>query len=138
MGRFNDYYDTHGVWRVTWVSVDFHGMTTVGNNLSVINARWKPVELSLVNFNFDYVMEGGFSASWEPIVRGYMPITRDGKWAGFAGLGAHVSMTGGYHHFLLELGAEWQWRDVFSSRIFFRYNGGFSLGMSFDFGKWYK
>lgn len=138
VGRYNDYFDAiGGTWHITWFSVDFHGMTTVGDNFSFMNFRWKPVEFSLINLNLDYVMGGGMSVNWEPIVRGFMPISRDGKWAAYAGIGAHVSIVGGYHSFLLELGAEIQWNEKYSSRMFFKYNGGCALGMSFDMGSWY-
>lgn len=135
-GRYNDYFDAvGGDWRIMWFSIDFHGMTTVGDNISIFNARWKPVELSLVNFNLDYIHDG-FTANWEPVVRGYMPITRDGKWSAFLGMGAHVCMNKSDHHFLLEFGAEANWNSLMSSRMFFKYNGGVSIGISFDLGTW--
>lgn len=138
-GRYKDYFDAKGGnWHVTWLSMDFHALTTVGNNISLMNARWKPVEISLLNFNMDYLLENMFSFNWEPVIRGFVPISRDGKWAAYAGMGGHVCMTDGFNYFLLELGTEVQWNKKHSSRIFFKYNGGCSLGMSFDFGKWFK
>lgn len=136
-GRYNDYFDANGSWRMTWFSIDLHGMTTIGNNISLCNVRWKPVEISLININIDYLMENGVSANWEPVVRGFLPVSRNGKWAAFAGLGAHVCMTGGSSHFLFEIGMERQWNSKYSSRIFFKYNGAAAIGMSFDIGKWY-
>ena len=139
LGRYKDYYDAKGGdWHVTWFSMDIQALTTVGNNLSFCNARWKPVELSLLNFNLDYIIDDGFSANWEPVIRGFVPISRDGKWAAFAGMGGHVCMTGGWNYFLFEMGVEVQWNKQRSSRIFFKYNGGASLGISLDFGKWIK
>lgn len=139
LGRYKDYYDAKGGdWHITWASIDFHALTTVGNNFSFVNARWKPVELSLLNFNLDYIIDDGFSASWEPVIRGFVPISRDGKWAAYAGMGGHICMSGGWNYFLLEFGTEVQWNKKRSSRIFFKYNGGCSLGMSLDFGKWIK
>ena len=137
-GRCYDYFEPHSSWRLTWVSVDLHGMTTLGNRFSFVNARWKFAEISLVGLNLDYFMEGMVGLSWEPIARGYLPITRDGKWAAYLGMGTHISMTGGFNYFLLEVGAEIQWNEKYSSHIFFKYNGECSFGMSFDFGKWLK
>ena len=112
-------------------------MTAVGFNISAVNARWKPIELSLVNFNMNYnFLEGTFNVGWEPVVRGYLPVSRDGRWAAFAGVGAHVDFID-VSHFLLEVGMECQWNEKFSSRMFFKYNGGCALGMSFDIGTWY-
>lgn len=137
IGRMNDYYEAKsGNWHLTWISMDMHALTTIGNNLSFFNVRWKPVEVSLLNLNLDYIQDESFSASWEPIVRGYVPISRDGKWAAFIGLGGHVCMTGGGNSFLFELGADIQWSAKRSSRIFLKYNGGLSLGMSLDIGTW--
>lgn len=138
VGRYNDYTETHSDWRLTWFSIDVHGLTTLGNRLSFVNTRWKFVELSLVGFTVDYFMEGMVGASWEPIARAYMPVTRDGKWAAYLGMGAHISMTGGFNYFLLETGMEIQWNEKYSSHIFFKYNGECTFGMSFDIGKWYN
>lgn len=134
---YNDYFDTHaGDWRLQWFTIDFHGATTVGDNISIMNFRWKPVEASLLNLNLDYIHDGGFSLNWEPIVRGYLPVTHDGRWSVYTGMGAHVSLYGGSHHFLFEIGAEANWNEKYSSRMFFKYNGGVAIGMSFSIGKW--
>lgn len=139
-GRYNDYFDANGDWRLTYMSFDFHGMTTIGDNISLFNFRWKPVEFSIINLNLDYMMEGEFSASWEPVIRGFLPISRNGKCAAFVGAGAHMSITHFYeyaHYFLVEVGMEFQWNEKYSSRLFFKYNGVCSFGMSFDVGRWF-
>lgn len=136
-GRYNDYFSSLGDWRATWFSIDLHGMTTFGSNISMLNFRWKPVEFSLLNVNIDFLMDD-LTINWEPVVRGFIPVTRDGRWAAFLGMGAHVAMMeNGFNSFLLEFGMEANWNEKYSSRIFFKYNGGISLGMSFDIGKWY-
>ena len=136
-GRYNDYFSSLGDWRATWFSIDLHGMTTFGSNISMLNFRWKPVEFSLLNVNIDFLMDD-LTINWEPVVRGFVPVTRDGRWAAFLGMGAHVAMMeNGGNYFLLEFGMEANWNEKYSSRIFFKYNGGISLGMSFDIGKWY-
>lgn len=137
LGRYNDYFDANGDWRVTWFGVEAGVMTAIGLNISTINVRWKPVEVSLLNFNLNYNFpKNAFCIGWEPIVRGFLPISRNGKWAAFVGMGAHVDFID-YSHFLIEFGMEAQWNEKYASRIFFKYNGGCVLGMSFDFGKWY-
>lgn len=137
IGRYRDYFDAKGGdWRITWLSMDVHGLTTIGNNVALANVRWKPVEISMLNFNMDYMLEDMFSFNWEPVIRGYMPVSRDGKWAAFTGMGGHVCMIGGLNYFLFEMGVEAQWSEKCSSRIFFKYNGGCSLGISFDIGRW--
>ncbi|MBR6018134.1 MAG: hypothetical protein IK073_05895 [Paludibacteraceae bacterium] len=136
---YNDYYNkVGGDWRLQWFTVDFHGLTTVGDNISLFTFRWKPVEVSLLNFNFDYVNAGRFSFNLEPIVRGYLPVSKDGKWSVYAGMGAHISLYGGQHSFLCELGAEINWSEKYASRMFFKYNGGVALGMSFSMGQWFN
>ena len=136
---YDDYYNkVGGDWRLQWFTVDFHGLTTVGDNISLFTFRWKPVEVSLLNFNFDYVNAGRFSFNLEPIVRGYLPVSKDGKWAVYAGMGAHISLYGGQHSFLCELGAEINWNKQYASRMFFKYNGGVAIGMSFSMGQWFN
>ena len=111
-------------------------MTAIGINISTINARWKPVEVSLLNLNlnYDFIIRDEMDVAWEPVVRGFLPVTRDGMWAAFVGMGAHVGMN--YSAFLLEFGMECHWSEKYSSRMFFKYNGTCAIGMSFDIGAW--
>lgn len=137
-GRYNDYFDANGGdWRVSWFCMELGVLTSVGINVSAINVRWKPVELSLINININYnFLSDAICVGWEPIVRGFLPVSRDGKWAAFVGMGAHVdSMDDNY--FLIEFGMDCQWNDKYSSRFFFKYNGGCVLGISYDIGRWY-
>lgn len=136
IGRYNDYFDANGDWRVTWFSTDVHIMTAVGMNISTINARWKPVEVSLLNLNLNYdFIWDVMDVAWEPVVRGFLPVSRDGRWAAFVGMGAHVGFIN-YSAFLLEFGMECHWSEKYSSRMFFKYNGTSAIGMSFDIGAW--
>lgn len=137
-GRYNDYFEANGGdWRVSWFGAEVGLLTSVGVNVSAINARWRPVELSLINVNINYnFLSGATCVGWEPIVRGFLPISRDGSWAAFVGMGAHVDFIES-SHFLIEFGMDRQWNNKYSSRIFFKYNGGCALGMSFDLGTWY-
>ena len=137
-GRYRDYfYANGGNWRVTWLEADAHIMTTIGFNIAAMNVRWKPVEISLINFNIDYNLVRGYGEfGWEPVARGFLPVSIDGRWAAFLGMGAHISFNS-YSAFLLEFGMECQWNEKYSSRMFFKYNGACSLGMTFDFGNWY-
>lgn len=137
-GRYNDYFDANGGdWRLSWFCMEVGVLTSVGINVSTINFRWKPVEVSLINLNINYnFLSGATCVGWEPIVRGFLPVSRDGKWAAFVGMGAHVDFMDD-SHFLIEFGFDCQWNYKSSSRIFFKYNGGCVLGMSYDIGKWY-
>lgn len=137
-GRYNDYFDANGgEWRLSWFGMEVGVLTSVGINVSTINFRWKPVEVSLINLNINYnFLSGATCVGWEPIVRGFLPVSRDGKWAAFVGMGAHVDFMDD-SHFLIEFGFDCQWNYKTSSRIFFKYNGGCVLGMSYDIGKWY-
>ena len=137
-GRYNDYFDANGGdWRLSWFCMEVGVLTSVGINVSTINFRWKPIEVSLLNANVNYnFLSGAICVGWEPIVRGFLPVSRDGKWAAFVGMGAHVDFMD-YSHFLIEFGMDCQWNEKYSSRIFFKYNGGCVLGISYDIGKWY-
>lgn len=137
-GRYNDYFDANGGdWRLSWFCMEVGVLTSVGINVSTINFRWKPIEVSLLNANVNYnFLSGAICVGWEPIVRGFLPVSRNGKWAAFVGMGAHVDFMDD-SHFLIEFGMDCQWNAKNSSRIFFKYNGGCVLGMSYDIGKWY-
>ena len=87
-----------------------------------------------LNLNYDFIIRDEMDVAWEPVVRGFLPVTRDGMWAAFVGMGAHVGMN--YSAFLLEFGMECHWSEKYSSRMFFKYNGTCAIGMSFDIGAW--
>ncbi len=156
-GIWDDYFDTpERTWKTTRFFIDVYGAESLGFRLGGLAKRWKCVEFSLLNFGVEYAYRE-FYLNWEPVVRGFLPLSRRAsRWAVFMGLGTSVNMFDvritpnlapkdrfSYFddaNFLFELGAEFQWpkRDNLSSRIFYRYNGFHSLGISFDFYKWTK
>lgn len=137
-GRYNDHYDALGKWKTTYFSVGVH--TNVGLTLSSMAFRWKPVEVSLINVNVNFL--NGVSIDWEPMVRGFIPISRNGRWSGFLGLGPRIPMlkSSNPNHFpvCIELGTELNYGDFdkYGSKIFFRIDGSYSVGMTFDIFKW--
>lgn len=128
-GRFKDYYAANGDSRWIWLSLDFH-------NISFMSVRYKSLEVPILNMNMDYFQDE-FYIGLEPVLRGYAPISRNGKWAAFVGMGLNVGLTDDNIFFLYEMGVERQWNDKYSSRMFFKYNGNWSLGISFDMGSWH-
>lgn len=142
-GLYHDYYRSLGDnWQVNWIGVDVHGLTTIGNNFAVLAVQWQSAEADLLNFNLEYLDHTTLTLNWEPMLRGYLPITRDGRWAGYAGVGAHVAMMKSgmgeqqryRHNVCLELGTMIRWNARLSSRIFAKYNNYVTLGLSFEFG----
>ena len=156
-GIWDDYFESsERTWKTTRFFVDIYGAESVGFRIGGLAKRWKCVEFSLMNFAVEYAYKE-FYLNWEPIVRGYLPLSRKTQhWALFMGLGTSVNMFNvrvaknidpkqrfSYFdaaNFLFELGAEFQWneKDNLSSRIFYRYDGYHSLGISFDLYKWTK
>lgn len=156
-GIWDDYFDTpERTWKTTRFFVDIFGAESFGFRIGGLAKRWKCVEFSLMNFAVEYAYKE-FYLNWEPIVRGYLPISRNAnRWALYMGMGTSVNMFNvrvapnidpkqrfSYFdaaNFLFELGAEFQWskKDNLSSRIFYRYDGYHSLGFSFDIYKWTK
>ena len=156
-GIWDDYFESsERTWKTTRFFVDIFGAESIGFRMGGLAKRWKCVEFSLLNFAVEYAYKE-FYFNWEPIVRGYLPLSRKAqRWAVFMGLGTSVNMFEvrikpvsdpkdrfSYFdnaNFLFELGAEFQWpkKDNLSSRIFYRYDGFHSLGISFDLYKWTK
>lgn len=152
-GIVEDYFDGgERVWKTTRFFVDVYALEPIGFRIGGLAKRWKYVEFSLLDFDVEYAHKS-FYLDWEPIVRGYMPLSRnERRWALFMGMGISVNMLNlavapevkfsylGTPHFLFELGAEFQWkkREDLSSRIFFRYDGFSSFGFSFDFYQWHR
>lgn len=152
-GLLDDYFEgSERVWKTTRFFVDVYALEPIGFRIGGLAKRWKFVEFSLLDFDIEYAHKC-FYLDWEPIVRGYLPLSRnDHRWAVFMGMGISVNMLNlsvdpkvefsylGKPHFLFEVGAEYHWkkRDNISSRIFFRYDGFASFGFSFDIYKWTK
>ena len=155
-GIIDDYFEgDERVWKTSRFFVDVFAAQSTGFRIGGLSKRWKFVEFSLLDFSveFDYNRSDKlFNINWEPIVRGYLPLSRSGnRWAVFIGMGPSVKMFSldvaptdfryfNVVNFLFEIGAEFHWlkKDNLSSRIFYRYNGYSSVGFSFDFYKWTK
>ena len=153
-GILDDYFDGgERTWKTTRFFVDVYGAECVGFRVGGLAKRWKFVEVSLLNFDVEYAYRE-MTFDWDPIVRGFLPFSRNAnRWAAYVGMGVHVNvldfnfreqpmMFKAFNgaNFLFEIGAEFHWksRDNISSRIFYRYDGYSSLGISFDFYKWTK
>lgn len=149
-GIWDDYFSgPEMTWKTTKFFVDLYAGQAFGFRIGGLAKRWKAVEFSLLNFDVEYTFTD-FLLDWEPIVRGYLPLSRDGhRWALFMGLGVSVNVFDlalkpvkfSYFddaNFLFEIGAEFHWtkKDNISSRIFYRYDGYSSIGFSFDFYQW--
>ena len=138
-----------------------YGAESLGFRIGGLAKRWKFVEFSLLDFDVEYAYRverayqdviQAFHVDWEPIVRGYLPLSRGGRhWAAYMGMGISVNLFSlelfpnfSYYYrmpkFLFEIGAEFDWtkKDNLSSRIFYRYDGYSSVGISFDIYKWTK
>lgn len=153
-GILDDYFDGgERTWKTTRFFVDVHGAECVGIRIGGFAKRWKFVEVSLLDFNLEYAYRE-LAFDWNPIVRGFLPFSRNAnRWAAYMGMGVAVNVLNFNFreqpmrftafdgaHFLFEIGAEFHWksRENISSRIFYRYDGYSSLGISFDFYKWTK
>lgn len=149
-GITQSYFETvGGVWKTTNFFVDLYALESIGFRMGGLAKRWKYVEFSLLNFDVGYAHHN-MRIDWEPIVRGYLPVSRrDRCWSMFVGLGAAINVAEmavpevgfeffHYHSVLLEVGAEYHWKKKpgVSSRIFYRYDGFSSFGISFDLYKW--
>ena len=149
MSLYEDYFSERGgVWRIAPVSVYLYGGGRWGLRVSGYMVRWRVVEADLLNLNISFAKS--FLLSWEPMVRGYLPLQRDGlAWTPYLGIGGCVPiintpLNGNYYSdhskLLFEIGTEFNLKlrnnQTVSSRVFFRLDGTLSLGASFDLHKW--
>lgn len=149
-GLLFDYFDNNDrAWKTTNFFFEFYALECVGIRLGGYAKRWKFVEMSLINFDIQYIYPKLFF-DWEPIIRGFLPVSRTPeRWAVFAGIGVSVNILNFSHdqmtlaflgkpHVLFEMGAEYHWKRKpnMSSRIFYRYDGYSSIGFSFDLHRW--
>lgn len=146
---FEDYFiNKGGTKRTTNISASVYGLGSYGLRVSAFMTRWKVVELDLLNLNTS--LSKTFQLSWEPMVRGYLPLQADGYcWTAYVGVGRCVSLVDAplkegikteHTKVLLEAGAEFKPRlksfDNISSRVFIRIDGYFSIGIAFDMYEW--
>ena len=146
---YEDYFiNRGGGWRITPISASVYGGGSWGLRISGYMVRWKVVEVDLLNLNTSF--SKSFLLSWEPMIRGYLPLQRDGLgWTAYVGVGGCVSFVekplNGDHFtehskLLLESGAEFNLKlknnKTASGRVFIRIDGTFSVGASFDLHKW--
>lgn len=146
---YEDYFNNReGSWRITPISASVYGGGSWGLRVSGYMVRWKVVEVDLLNLNTSF--SKSFLLSWEPMVRGYLPLQRDGLgWTAYVGVGGCVhivdrplkddAMTS-HSNFLLETGAEFNLKlknnQTTSGRVFIRIDGTFSVGAAFDLHQW--
>lgn len=146
---YEDYFiNRAGSWRITPISASIYGGGSWGVRVSGYMVRWKVVEADLLNLNASF--SKSFLLSWEPMIRGYLPLQRDGLgWTAYVGVGGCVPfvdkpLNGNYYtehsKLLLESGAEFNLKlknnQTASGRVFIRIDGTFSVGASFDLHKW--
>jgi hypothetical protein len=143
----NDYFDyVGGTWRTTKLSVSAFGLGRNGLRVSAYMFRWKVVEVDLLNLNASVTR--AFQLSWEPMVRGYLPLQKDGHcWKAYLGMGGRATFVDvpltGYSNdsnVLFEAGAECKLnldkRDDISMRVFVRIDRYASMGVAFDMYEW--
>lgn len=139
---YEDYFDNiGGTKKVTKASVSVYALGGYGVRASAFMYRWKVVELDLLNLDMGY--SRSFHLSWEPMIRGYLPLQRDKHfWAAYMGLGRRVPLYQGYpmnsSRTVFEMGAEGKMfkRDDISTRFYIRIDGSLSLGVAFDLHDW--
>lgn len=142
---YDEYFDNAGgSWRITTVSASVYGGGSWGLRVSGLMVRWKVVELDLLNLNTSF--SKSYLLSWEPMLRGYLPLQGNGRgWTAYLGVGGCVPIVDkplkegnkvSHSKMVLEAGTEFKWKDNMSSRVFIRIDGYFSVGMSFDLYKW--
>lgn len=146
---YEDYFDNRGgTLKTTPVSASVYGGGSWGLRVSGYMVRWKVVEVDLLNLNLSF--SKSFLLSWEPMVRGYLPLQSDGlAWTPYIGVGRCVPFVDiplkegvkvEHSKVLLEPGAEFNLRlknnQTASGRVFIRIDGTFSVGAAFGLHKW--
>ena len=146
---YEDYFEhVKGTKRITKYSASIYALGSYGLRVSALMYRWKVVEFDLLNLNMS--LSKSFFLSWEPIVRGYLPLQRDGRcWKAYMGFGRCVAFVDSplveekvrtHGKVLFEMGGEcklkWRGYDNISTRIFMRIDGYCSLGVALDMFKW--
>ncbi len=172
-GIAQSYFETlGGDWKTTRFFVDLYALQSFGFRIGGLAKRWKYVEFSLLDFDVELASRNfknwRVRVDWEPMVRGYLPISRrDRCWSLFAGVGASVNLINvplnlpksftyfKENCFVFELGAEYYWskKENVSSRIFYRLEAGpmylnglsysvpstiSTIGISFDLYEWHS
>lgn len=146
---YDDYFlNMGGAKKTTKYSASVYGLGSWGVRASALMTRWRVVEIDLLNVNASF--SKSFLLSWEPMVRGYLPLQSEGRaWTPYVGVGGCVHIIDTplkdgnkleHSRMVLEAGAEFNMKlkdyDNISSRVFFRIDGYFSIGVAFDMYEW--
>lgn len=151
-GLIDNYFDNlYGTNKITYFEINLYALGNYGLRLSSMMYRWKFVEVDLLNIDFQVYDQ--ISVDWEPMIRGYLPFTGDGRcWAAYIGIGPRINFyestwnknenivttSISRSNVVFEIGTEFHWskNDNTSSRMFIRYDGSMSLGFAFDLYEW--
>ena len=146
---YEDYFTNIGsTRRLTKVSAGTYAGGTFGVRVSALMYRWKVFEIDFLNLNTS--VSKTYQLSWEPMVRGYLPLQRDGRrWTAYMGIGGCISFVDvplngnikrDHSNVLFEAGAEcklnFKGYDNLSARLFLRIDGYFSVGVAVDMFEW--
>ena len=87
MALYEDYFrNIGGTKRITKLSGSAYVIGSYGLRFSSYMIRWKVAEIDLLNVNMSF--SKSFLLSWEPMIRGYLPLQRDGRrWTAYCGFG---------------------------------------------------
>lgn len=135
--ELDDYNDMNGKWEVDWLSTRMGLCTGYGFELSTMGVRFSCVKLEPIIFGLRYdFVEDYFSLYYQPDVKLILPW--DDEWAAVMAIGPSINMAEvgrSYYKsvwFTLQLGVLWHWGTSLASEFFMRYDGMFTLGVSFD------
>lgn len=146
---YEDYFQNiGGKVRITPVSASLYAIGSFGLRISGYMVRWKVAEIDLLNLNASF--SKSFLLSWEPMIRGYLPLQRDGHhWTAYLGAGGCIPIIdnplkpgneANHSNVVLELGAEcdlnWKNYENLSARMFLRLDGYLSVGVALSMFNW--
>lgn len=149
MALYADYFQNiGGKRRITPISASIYGIGSYGLRVSGFMVRWKVAELDLLNLNTSFSKT--FLLSWEPMIRGYLPLQRNKNfWTAYLGVGGCVPLVDvplkpdnnrNHSNILVEMGAEcnlkWKNYENLSARMFLRIDGYFSIGVALSMFNW--
>lgn len=158
--RLSNYYQANGRLEIGWFTFGFGfgGQYSMEYppfedfwssgvlDLNAFNVRWKLFEIRPINF--ELVLLGGFTWSYQPSLRVYIP-SKNPFWSFYLDVGIRVSDeryyygTDGSNRFFAhiypraEIGSHWKYQAI-NGDIYFRYDGGFTIGATFGFASHWK
>jgi len=140
----DNFYDINGKIQLNWLALEAYAGTGWGGTFSALEWRFYMLEIAPLSFDIGghfislhpNIREENLDISYTPTIRAYFPW---GDGVGFATIAAGpIIAIESYMWFMIEGGVGMSSGGLLNGRLFVRYNGDISIGLSIKFASHFQ